>query len=180
MQVVSRLTGDLPVVIEAENWEETAEEIDDLVLGIGEVWRRPSAAGGVAEKSPSGGDFPYVSPEGHNILDVKFCAPLPPCPPLLSATVATISPPLPTPCAPLHRWNYRCTGKVWQAVNIGKAPSKPGNPILFGTWSNLGALCRSGFQKFVALRQCCAHPHPMWGVSCQAGAHNWLCQTLIS
>ena len=31
-----------------------------------------------AKLSPSGGDYPYVSPEGYNIVDIRFCA-LRPC-----------------------------------------------------------------------------------------------------
>jgi hypothetical protein len=40
-QAVSGLAGTVPVVVEEEAWEETAEEIDDLVLGIGDIWRAP-------------------------------------------------------------------------------------------------------------------------------------------
>lgn len=66
--VVPRLGGALPVVIDADDWEDTAEEIDDIFLGDAEVWRRstePSAG-------PRGGSRPYVSPEGENILDIRF------------------------------------------------------------------------------------------------------------
>ena len=38
MQVTKRLGGWLPVVIEAADWEPTAEEVDDLCLGVAEVW----------------------------------------------------------------------------------------------------------------------------------------------
>ncbi|GAX75501.1 hypothetical protein CEUSTIGMA_g2944.t1 [Chlamydomonas eustigma] len=68
-QVVDRLHGTLPLVIEGgEDWEEPAEELDDIFLGDAELWRRPMA--GTA--NPRGGDNPYVSPEGHNIVDVRF------------------------------------------------------------------------------------------------------------
>lgn len=32
-QVVKQLGGNLPVTISAENWESTAEEIDDIFIG---------------------------------------------------------------------------------------------------------------------------------------------------
>ncbi|KAF8071139.1 RPI4 [Scenedesmus sp. PABB004] len=66
--VVPRLGASLPVFIEAADWEEPAEALDDLFLGDAEIWRRP--ASGVA--NPRGGDNPYVSPEGHHIVDVRF------------------------------------------------------------------------------------------------------------
>ena len=37
-QVVPRLGGSLPVVIEAEGWEDAAEELDSMFLGDAEVW----------------------------------------------------------------------------------------------------------------------------------------------
>ncbi|PPD96981.1 hypothetical protein GOBAR_DD05990 [Gossypium barbadense] len=64
------LEGSVPVVIESLNWLETAEEIDDLFLG--DVWRRPS----IGHADPLGGDFPLVTSEGHNILDVIFTSPI--------------------------------------------------------------------------------------------------------
>ncbi|TYJ30408.1 hypothetical protein E1A91_A06G128100v1 [Gossypium mustelinum] len=66
------LEGSIPVVIESLNWLETAEEIDDLFLGDAEVWRRPS----IGHADPLGGDFPLVTSEGHNILDVIFTSPI--------------------------------------------------------------------------------------------------------
>lgn len=33
LQIVSRLGGTLPVVISSEDWERTAEDIDDLFIG---------------------------------------------------------------------------------------------------------------------------------------------------
>ncbi|KAI5066404.1 hypothetical protein GOP47_0019028 [Adiantum capillus-veneris] len=62
------LTGVVPVLIQQEDWLETAEEIDDLFLGDAEVWRRPSAG----EAGPMGGDCPLVTKEGHFILDLLF------------------------------------------------------------------------------------------------------------
>ena len=38
VQVVERLTGWLPVVIQSADWEPTAEEIDDMFLGVAEIW----------------------------------------------------------------------------------------------------------------------------------------------
>ncbi|XVE91057.1 hypothetical protein DITRI_Ditri20bG0125700 [Diplodiscus trichospermus] len=67
------LEGSIPVLIESLNWMETAEEIDDLFLGDAEVWRRPS----IGQADPLGGDFPLVTREGHNILDVIFTSPIP-------------------------------------------------------------------------------------------------------
>eukprot|EP00775_Hariotina_reticulata_P012939 gene12939-13067_t len=66
--LVPRLSASLPVVICGENWEDPAEALDDLFLGDAEIWRRPAA--GVA--NPRGGETPYVSPEGHTIVDVRF------------------------------------------------------------------------------------------------------------
>ena len=40
-QLVPQLGGILPVEIEAEEWLETAEEIDNIFLGDATVWRRP-------------------------------------------------------------------------------------------------------------------------------------------
>lgn len=38
MQVVDRLQGDVPVLVSGKTWEDTAEELDDLLLGDAEVW----------------------------------------------------------------------------------------------------------------------------------------------
>ncbi|KAK9822915.1 hypothetical protein WJX74_004327 [Apatococcus lobatus] len=66
-----RLGNALPIVIEGgENWEEAAEELDSMFLGDAEVWRRPSSSSGIS--NPRGEPFPYTSPEGHAILDVRF------------------------------------------------------------------------------------------------------------
>lgn len=62
------LTGAVPVLIQQDDWLETAEEIDDLFLGDAEIWRRPSAG----EAGPMGGDFPLITSEGHFVLDVLF------------------------------------------------------------------------------------------------------------
>ncbi|KAG9439604.1 hypothetical protein H6P81_019769 [Aristolochia fimbriata] len=64
--------GSIPVLVDTVNWMETAEEIDDLFLGDAEVWRRP--AWGYA--GPTGGDFPLVTKEGHNVLDLIFTSPI--------------------------------------------------------------------------------------------------------
>jgi ribose 5-phosphate isomerase A len=36
--VAGRLCASLPVAIDAEAWEETAEELDDIFLGDAELW----------------------------------------------------------------------------------------------------------------------------------------------
>ncbi|CAJ1963080.1 unnamed protein product [Sphenostylis stenocarpa] len=66
------LEGSIPVLIQSLNWMATAEEIDDMFLGDAEVWRRPS----IGQAGPLGGDFPVVTTEGHNILDVIFTSPI--------------------------------------------------------------------------------------------------------
>ncbi|KAF5472156.1 hypothetical protein F2P56_008896 [Juglans regia] len=66
------LDGSIPVLIQSLNWMQTAEEIDDLFLGDAEVWRRSS----IGQASPLGGDFPLVTREGHNVLDVIFTSPI--------------------------------------------------------------------------------------------------------
>ncbi|KAL3522937.1 hypothetical protein ACH5RR_015771 [Cinchona calisaya] len=68
----SGLDGSIPVLIQPLNWMETAEEIDDLFLGDAEVWRRPS----IGHADPLGGDFPMVTKEGYNVLDVIFTSPI--------------------------------------------------------------------------------------------------------
>jgi len=64
----TRLRGPLPVFIDAEDWEDTAEELDDIFLGDAEIWRRSNDPGA----GPRGGPNPYVSPEGLAIVDIKF------------------------------------------------------------------------------------------------------------
>ncbi|XP_020221997.1 probable ribose-5-phosphate isomerase 4, chloroplastic [Cajanus cajan] len=66
------LEGSIPVLIQSLNWLATAEEIDDMFLGDAEVWRRPS----IGQAGPLGGDFPLVTKEGHNVLDVIFTSPI--------------------------------------------------------------------------------------------------------
>lgn len=44
-----------------------------MYLGDAEVWRRAS----VGDAGPLGGDFPIVTSDGHNILDVIFTTPIP-------------------------------------------------------------------------------------------------------
>ncbi|KAK9267407.1 hypothetical protein L1049_009832 [Liquidambar formosana] len=66
------LDGSIPVLVQSLNWLETAEEIDDLFLGDAEVWRRPS----IGHAGPLGGDFPLVTREGHNVLDLIFTSPI--------------------------------------------------------------------------------------------------------
>ncbi|XP_043688277.1 probable ribose-5-phosphate isomerase 4, chloroplastic isoform X2 [Telopea speciosissima] len=66
------LDGSVPVLVHAYNWMHTAEEIDDLFLGDAEVWRRPA----LGHSGPLGGDFPLVTRDGHNILDLIFTSPI--------------------------------------------------------------------------------------------------------
>ncbi|XP_013595412.1 probable ribose-5-phosphate isomerase 4, chloroplastic isoform X1 [Brassica napus] len=72
-QYKSGLEGSIPVLVQSLNWLAVAEEIDDLYLGDAEVWRRAS----VGDAGPLGGDFPIVTSDGHNILDVIFTTPIP-------------------------------------------------------------------------------------------------------
>ncbi|KAL5097780.1 hypothetical protein RYX36_002107 [Vicia faba] len=67
------LEGSIPVLIQSLNWLAIAEEIDDMFLGDAEVWRRAS----IGQAGPLGGDFPLVTREGHNVLDVIFTSPIP-------------------------------------------------------------------------------------------------------
>ncbi|XP_047338246.1 probable ribose-5-phosphate isomerase 4, chloroplastic [Impatiens glandulifera] len=71
-QYKDELEGSVPVLVHSFNWMEPAEEIDDLFLGDAEVWRRSS----IGHAGPTGGDFPLLTKEGHNILDVIFTSPI--------------------------------------------------------------------------------------------------------
>ncbi|PSC69203.1 putative ribose-5-phosphate isomerase chloroplastic isoform B [Micractinium conductrix] len=66
--VVPRLGGSLPVAVEEEAWEDSGELLDDIFLGDAELWRRSTEEG----VGPRGGDAPYVSPEGHALIDIRF------------------------------------------------------------------------------------------------------------
>ncbi|GLC33045.1 hypothetical protein PLESTB_000376900 [Pleodorina starrii] len=68
-RVVGRLGGTLPVWLDADSWEEHAEELDDTFLGDAELWRRSFSG---QSENPRGGDHPYISPQGHTIVDVRF------------------------------------------------------------------------------------------------------------
>ncbi|XP_058071652.1 probable ribose-5-phosphate isomerase 4, chloroplastic [Magnolia sinica] len=72
MQYKRDLEGSIPVLVQSDNWMETAEEIDDLFLGDAEVWRRPT----IGLAGPMGGEFPLVTREGHNVLDLIFTSPI--------------------------------------------------------------------------------------------------------
>ena len=39
--VQAALTGSVPILVPADEWEEVAEAIDDVFLGDASVWRRP-------------------------------------------------------------------------------------------------------------------------------------------
>jgi ribose 5-phosphate isomerase A len=58
----------MAIVIESDDWEETAEEIDDLFLGDAEVARRSFDP----DANPRGGQSPVVTGNMHMILDVAF------------------------------------------------------------------------------------------------------------
>lgn len=64
----SRLEGELPIEILADDWEEIAEELDDIFVGDAELRRRSLDPNAPAR----GGDRPVVTPEGTNIIDVIF------------------------------------------------------------------------------------------------------------
>ncbi|GFR47142.1 hypothetical protein Agub_g8832 [Astrephomene gubernaculifera] len=68
-RVVSRLGGVLPVWLDADVWEEAAEQLDDIFLGDAEIWRRSFTG---QPEDPRGGEHPYISPQGHTIVDVRF------------------------------------------------------------------------------------------------------------
>ncbi len=52
-QVVSRLQGNLPVLVEGAVWEDAAEELDDRVVGDAEIWCGASTAGSAAHPAPT-------------------------------------------------------------------------------------------------------------------------------
>ena len=66
----------LPVLVAAtEDWETSAEELDDAFLGDAQVWRRPAAGPGGPEGgvNPRGGVDPFLTPDGGaTIVDVVF------------------------------------------------------------------------------------------------------------
>ena len=69
------LGGGVPIAVVGGQmeWEECAEELDDMFLGDAEVWRR----GSELEANPRGGKQPYVSADGsHTIVDLRFNDPL--------------------------------------------------------------------------------------------------------
>jgi len=61
--------GSVPICMEAESWEEIAEEIDDIFLGDASLWRR-SLTESLTE--PFGGAHPYCSADGLTIVDLSF------------------------------------------------------------------------------------------------------------
>ncbi|CAL5412658.1 unnamed protein product [Camellia sinensis] len=63
-----RLQGEESIIQEEFNWMETAEEIEDLFLGMEET--------SIGHAGPTGGDFPLITREGHNVLDVIFTSPI--------------------------------------------------------------------------------------------------------
>ncbi|KAF8413448.1 hypothetical protein HHK36_001435 [Tetracentron sinense] len=73
-QYTCGLDGSIPVLVQSVicHTHSLSEEIDDLFLGEAEVWRRPASG----HAGPLGGDFPLVTREGHNVLDVIFTSPI--------------------------------------------------------------------------------------------------------
>lgn len=71
LQTASKLRGVLPVVVDADVWEEAGEALDDTFIPDAEIWRRSTA--GYDPSDPRAVVNPYTSANGHNILDVKFC-----------------------------------------------------------------------------------------------------------
>eukprot|EP00898_Chlorokybus_atmophyticus_P006422 jgi/Chlat1/6781/Chrsp50S06454 len=68
-QHVNSLVGMVPIIVRRDGWEDTAEALDEVFLGVAAgIWRRPSRG----RSGPSGGDFPYISSHGHFVLDVDF------------------------------------------------------------------------------------------------------------
>ncbi len=64
-----RLRGAVPVLIEAgDEWEDIAEELDDIFIGDAELRRRSTDA----NANPRGGNSPVITPDGHNIVDIQF------------------------------------------------------------------------------------------------------------
>jgi ribose 5-phosphate isomerase A len=62
-------TDGVPVCVQSENWEETAESLDDAFLGDASVWRRPALG---PRSDPFGGEMAYVAPDGTTIVDLAF------------------------------------------------------------------------------------------------------------
>lgn len=65
-----RLRGVLPVVVDADYWEDIGEALDDIFIPEAEIWRRSVA--GYDPTDPRAITSPYLSSQGHNVLDVKF------------------------------------------------------------------------------------------------------------
>lgn len=68
INVVEKLGGSVPVVIPLQNWEDVAEELDDLFLGIAEIRRHPTRG----TSDPRGGPNPYFNDAGQTVVDVVF------------------------------------------------------------------------------------------------------------
>jgi len=72
--VVSGFKGPVPIMIDGDYWEDIAEDLDDIFIGEATIWRRPE----VGTAPPNGGDNPYITTNGENILDIVFEAAMPP------------------------------------------------------------------------------------------------------
>jgi len=51
VQAVARLGNELPVVVGGDDWEATAEEIDDIFVGEAELWCAAEAAKALAKRT---------------------------------------------------------------------------------------------------------------------------------
>ncbi|KAA6420892.1 MAG: hypothetical protein FRX49_09033 [Trebouxia sp. A1-2] len=70
----ARLRGVLPVLVDADYWEDIGEVLDDIFIPDAEIWRRSVA--GYDPTDPRAISSPYLSAQGHNVLDVKFYGPM--------------------------------------------------------------------------------------------------------
>jgi len=73
-----RLEGTLSVLVagaDSEEWEETAEELDDIFVGDADLWRRPANLEEITTANPKGGNNPYTSADLDTIVDIRFYGP---------------------------------------------------------------------------------------------------------
>lgn len=71
-RLVTRLGGDVPVLVDLDSFDNVADEIDDIFIGDAEVWRRP-ARPDEASAGPRGGPSPHVDPVASaTLLDIRF------------------------------------------------------------------------------------------------------------
>jgi ribose 5-phosphate isomerase A len=63
------LASSVPILIDAEEWEEVADAIDDVFIGDATLWRRSLSS---SLTGPFGGPSPYISADGCTIVDIVF------------------------------------------------------------------------------------------------------------